>query len=68
VLPSLKLFFSPADPPQPNMKSIILWSVLVTSIIATDSNIDLRDIVAETKGPARKFQYVRNELIFMWTG
>ena len=42
------------------MKGVILWSILVTGVIATDGNKELRDLGGETKGPFRKFQYLCN--------
>ena len=55
------VFFS-ADPLQPSMQRVIVWSILVTSVIATDGSGDLRDSGAETKGPGCKPQFLYNKL------
>jgi hypothetical protein len=41
------------------MKRIIVWSVLVTAVFATDGSIYIAE--AETKGPGRKSEILYNE-------
>jgi hypothetical protein len=45
--------FVPSEDCSPsNMKRIIVWSILVTAVFATDGSIYIAE--AETKGPGRK--------------
>jgi hypothetical protein len=46
------------------MKGVILWSILVTCVIATGGNNEKRDSGAEIKGPGCKFKFLYNELNF----
>jgi hypothetical protein len=42
------------------MKGVIVWSILVTAVIATDGENDIN--VAEKKGPGCKYTFLYNEI------